>query len=306
MTRRAALLLGACATTGVLGASACVFLAVRSASWMLASCRPSRAPIPAAARAEAHAAIPTLEEASFRTDDGLTLRGWYVPAAPSRAAAVILVHGGGETRTQMEREMRALAARGFGVLAYDSRASGESEGDVGTKGDREQRDVTAAIDFVAARRDVDPRRIGLVGFSIGASAVAMVASRDPRARAVLLNATWTTLEDEIRFKYGKYGALTSWPALWAARHAGIDLEAVRPVDHIGALAPRPLLVITGASDTDTPVAVMERVLAAAGEPKEMWVMPGVGHGGYAAAAPEVYLPRVVAFFDRALRPAGSP
>jgi dipeptidyl aminopeptidase/acylaminoacyl peptidase len=298
MTRRS--ITRAFGIAGALVACGCVFLAVRSASWMLASCAPSHGPIPTADRVDARARFPALEEVSFRTSDGLTLRGWYVPPAPASAAAVILVHGGGESRTQMHLEMRALVERGFGVLAYDSRASGESDGDVCTKGDREQRDVTAALDFVSARPEVDPHRIGLVGFSIGASAVAMVAARDPRASAVLLNATWTTLTDEIRFKYGKYGALTALPALWAARHAGIDLDAVRPVDHIGALAPRPLLIVTGAVDTDTPVPVMERLLAAAGEPKAMWVMPGVGHGGYAAADPGAYLPRLTGFVEGAL------
>jgi uncharacterized protein len=281
-----------------LAVAACGAQAVRSARRAIASCHPAHKPIDPAARAAVRAAIPALEEVSFRTGDGLTLRGWYAPG--THRAAVILVHGGYDNRAHWVPELRTLAARGYGVLAYDSRASGESDGDLLSAGDRERGDVAAALDFVTARADVDPRRVGVVGFSYGSSAVLLTAAKDARARAVVLEATWTSLEDEIMTGSGRFPLLTGGAALWAMRHEGVDVDAVRPIDHVAELAPRPLLVITGSADTDTPVAVMQRVFRAAAAPKELWIVDGADHGEYAAVAPDEYARRLVAFFDAAL------
>ena len=57
------------------------------------------------------------EDVSFKTADGLTLRGWY---APSRnGAAVVLVHGSGGSRLGPRRHARLLAEHGYGVPAYN-------------------------------------------------------------------------------------------------------------------------------------------------------------------------------------------
>ncbi len=291
-TRGAALLVAvALAISGV--------LAVRSARWWLRSFRPLRAPLAASVRAEAARLLPTHDEVSFRTGDGLTLRGWYVPSRTG--AAVVLVHGGNGDRASLLHEAHFLSEHGYGVLTFDRRANGESDGDMTSWGAAEVRDVAAALDFVASRRDVTPSRIGVVGFSIGSSAVAMEASHDARARAVVLLATWPTLEAEVRYKARRFGPLTVWPALWAFRHAGIDVASVRPVDAVASIAPRPLLMVVGSEDLDTPPPVMQRVFDAAGASHQTWVVPGAHHGDYADVLPAEYASRIVAFFDESLR-----
>lgn len=282
----------------------CAAVAVRSAWLARASCHPAKKPLRAEERAAARAALPGLEEVSFATRDGLALRGWWVPSR--QGAAVVLVHGGYDNRAHWLPELRLLAARGYGVLAYDSRGSGESGGELVTAGDREQADVAAALDFVCARPGVDRARIGLVGFSFGSSAAALQAARDPRVRALALESTWTSFEDETRAKRGRWGPLSSLPALWALRREGIDLANLRPVDHLAELSPRPLLLIAGADDDDTPVPVMQRLFAAAREPKELWVVPHARHGDVAAAAPAEYERRLLAFFDGALQQVEPP
>jgi dipeptidyl aminopeptidase/acylaminoacyl peptidase len=288
-------LVAAVVALGVLG---CAVLATRSARRAMAGCHPPHKAIRADDRARARAAATSLEEVSFRTTDDLTLRGWWVPS--KNGAAVVFVHGWFDNRAHWLPDLLALAERGFGVLAYDSRGSGESDGDLTTAGDREQRDVTAAIDFVTARPGIVPTRIGLVGFSFGSSAVALTAAKDARPRAILLEATWTSLEDEMRYKNRKWGPVTQEAALWGLRHEGLDLGNVRPIDHMREIRPRPLLLVIGALDDDTPVPIMEKVLAAAGAPTELWIVPGAHHGDYAEAAPNEYLPHVVSFFEGAL------
>ena len=234
----------------------------------------------------------------MRTSDGLILRGWFAPG--NNGGTVIFTHGGGANRMQFYPEARALHRHGFGFLLYDSRGSGESDGDLHTRGDREQRDVEAAMDYVSSRADVDHNRIALVGFSIGASSVALAAVDDSRARAVVLCAIWTSLEDEMKTNVGKYGPLSWGPTLLALRRYGVDIDNVRPIDRIAAIAPRPLLFVSGTRDGDTPLAITERVFAAAREPKDLWIVQDAGHGEYLAAAPTEYESRLVGFLDRAL------
>jgi dipeptidyl aminopeptidase/acylaminoacyl peptidase len=259
---------------------------------------PARVAIPKDEAARAREDVPGLEDATLRTADGLALHGWYAPG--TRHAVVILVHGGRGNRLQLFPEARLFARHGYGVLVYDSRAAGESDGDVVTWGDLEQRDVTAALDYVGARPEIDKERVCVLGFSIGGSTALLAAARDTRARALILYATWTSLQDEIRTNYNKHGLLTWGPATLALHLTGLDLHNVRPIDHVREISPRPLLMITGSRDDDTPVPVMEELYAMAGEPKQLWIVPGADHGGYFSTAPAEYEARVIAFLDQTI------
>ncbi len=262
-----------------------------------------RSHVTAEQRALAFSEIRGLEDAELTTSDGLTLRGWY--AAGTNRAAVVLTHGGSANRAQLYPEAKLFASHGYGVLFYDSRACGESDGDLHTRGDREQRDVAAALDYLSKRPEVDRQRIALLGFSIGSSSVALEAAADPRARAVILCAVWTSLEDEIRHSLGKYGPLSWGPTFFAFRLYGLDIDNVRPIDRIAAIKSRPLLFVSGTRDTDTPLAITERVFDAAGQPKELWVVQGAGHGGYLESHAAEYESHVVGFLDRALGTTGA-
>jgi fermentation-respiration switch protein FrsA (DUF1100 family) len=73
-----------------------------------------------------------------------------------------------------------------------------------------------------------------------------------------------------------------------------------PVDLIRHLAPRPVLIIHGEADTTSSVANAERLFAAAGEPKELLLIPEAGHTECWATAPLEYERRVGGFFRRYL------
>jgi dipeptidyl aminopeptidase/acylaminoacyl peptidase len=276
-------------------------VAGRNAARAWRATHPVREHVTADDRAKASSDLEGLQEATFRTSDGLTLRGWYAPG--ERRAVVIFVHGVDANRTQLLPEATAIHRHGYGVLVFDSRAMGESDGSVSTWGDLEQRDVTAALDYVSARPEVGADRVAIVGFSAGGSAAAFVAARDRRVRALVLCGTWSSLEAELKRAYARYGALSWGPALAAFRASGVDFDHVRPVDHVGEIAPRPILVIAGDREEGSPLSEMRRLFDAAGDPKELWVVPGAPHGGYLSTAPVAYEARVVGFLDRALSDA---
>jgi uncharacterized protein len=82
--------------------------------------------------------------------------------------------------------------------------------------------------------------------------------------------------------------------------AGVDINAVRPVDVIGTISPRPVLIIHGLADPLVPPSNSVRNYAAAQQPKEKWWVPRAGHTQSRAVAGAAYTRHVVAFFRRYL------
>ena len=161
--------------------------------------------------------------------------------------------------------------------------------------------MRAALSFLAARREVDPARLGVYGFSVGATAVALESADDPRARAVALGPTWPSLAEELADKFHRWGPLSAAVLRWTFRASGVDVAAVDALAAVDRLAGRPLFFVTGSRDPDTPPAVMARVAARA--PSARWlVVEGAGHGGYAALDAAALDRGLGGFFDAALGP----
>jgi dipeptidyl aminopeptidase/acylaminoacyl peptidase len=284
-------------------ASALLFLAqeLRYARYEVGTCHPARVRVTEAERDRARAKLSGLEEVTFSARDGVRLRGWLVP--PRNGGIVVMQHGLGGNRAQLLPVEEVLAQNGYGVLAYDARDHGDSDGDLMTWGYTERNDVLGAIDYALGREGVDAQKVAVYGFSVGSAAAAIAAVEDPRPRALVLEAVWTSLRDETKDKMRGRGPLSWGPALLALRWVGVDVDAVDPKGRLPALAPRPLLLITGDADRDTPVRVVQEIYDAAGSPKEMLVVPGAGHGECAKVASDEYKARLIAFLDRALSPS---
>lgn len=261
---------------------------------------PARRPLTERDRTEARRVLPGVEDVELRTDDGLLLRGWFAPGR--KGSAVVLVHGLGANRAEMLPEAGVLQRHGHAVLLLDSRASGESEGTLATWGDRERLDVAAALRFLRARAGVDPRRIGLYGFSVGASTVALVAAEDPSVRAVGLGPVWPSLDAELHHKFRLTRGRPAFVAAGVYRLAGVDVDAVTPVNALPRVPPRPVLFISGTRDADTPSGVVDS-LAARVAGARRWSVPGAGHGGFFELDPQGVDATLGGFFDRALEPA---
>ncbi|MET8979287.1 alpha/beta fold hydrolase [Streptomyces sp. NPDC004539] len=74
---------------------------------------------------------------------------------------------------------RRLTERGFVCLGFDYRGMADSEGEKGRVLIEEQvQDVRNAVTFIRSQSDVDPRRVGLVGWGMGAANVVLAAEKD--------------------------------------------------------------------------------------------------------------------------------
>ena len=119
------------------------------------------------------------EDVTFTTSDGLRLRGWYVPS--TNGAAVISFPG----RKGSQKPARLLARQGYGVLLFDRRGEGESDGDPNAWGWEGYRDVDAAVAFLERRPDVERGRIGGIGLSVGGEMMLEAAARSHGLKAVV-------------------------------------------------------------------------------------------------------------------------
>ncbi len=230
--------------------------------------------------------------------DGLFFRG-------ARPSLVILVSGYGDTQEQMLSIAEFLHHAGFSVLTYNSRARAPSGGKYVTLGALEQQDVVSIVNYAIGRRDVDASRIGILGISMGGSTAILAAAKDQRIRAVVDDSGFSDAQGVIAASFEHFIHLPSFPFApitvgIADFRANIDVSRVRPMDVIGKISPRPLLIIHEAGDSIVPVDNSVRNFAAARQPKEVWLVPSAGHGQAQTTAKLEYQARVTRFFEGAL------
>ncbi len=232
-------------------------------------------------------------DTALTTSDGLTLRAWYTP--PQNGIVVLVAHG---YSTMRPADIHSLFARNqYGVVSWDSRAHGESEGETCTFGYYEALDVEAALDFALSQPGVE--RVGAWGGSMGGATVIMAAARRPEIGAVVADSAYAALADELEIMV-RLALLRPLVRFFAEREVGISIHDVRPEEVIGHISPRPVFIIQGLADTTVPPESGERLYNAAGEPKSLWVEPDVGHLEMMRKFPAEYERRITTFFDQAL------
>lgn len=235
------------------------------------------------------------EEVAFAAEDGQTLRGWFVPGDPLREAAILLVHGGGGDRRDYLRHVPLFHAAGWPVLLFDCREQGASDGQgLGVSfGAREHRDVSSAVAWLGETHGYE--RIGALGTSQGGASVILAAARDPAIDVVIAENPFAHLDDLIDFGARELPALVRWPLARFVRWRTYGTDP-QPIDVVARIAPRPLLILHGLDDEVIEFEQSERLYAAAGEPKGLWLAPGARHTQAYDVHPHEYAQRVLGFF----------
>jgi len=248
------------------------------------------------------------EDVSFISADGIVLKGWLVkPSHPgTKSPAIIICHGVGANRSDFTELAVSLAQRGHFVLLFDFRAHGESSGRRTSLGYHEQKDIIAALEFLKTRHEIAPGRIGIYGFSLGGSSAILAAAKTGAFSAIVADSAFTSLRDQAKDAITGFYHLPSFPFLQLAV-LGYELyfqtrvDSIAPVKVIATIAPKPVLIIAGEGDRLIPADNGKKLFAAAGEPKELWIIPVSDHGGTLAAAGSEYEEKVGGFFDRNLK-----
>ncbi|MGH9703227.1 MAG: dienelactone hydrolase family protein [Candidatus Acidiferrales bacterium] len=224
------------------------------------------------------------ETVSYKSGDE-TVQGLLVsPATAGRHPAIIAIHEWWGLNEWVKEEAQKLAAQGYVVLAVDL-YRGKSTADPneahelmrGLPQDRGVRDLKAAFDYLAARKDVDKNKIGSIGWCMGGGYSIQLAIAEPRLAACVVN----------------YGALPTDAGEIAKIHA-------------------PVLGNFGAEDRGIPppaVNAFAKSMKDAGKSVDLKIYDGAGHAfenpnnqtGYRPDATNNAWDRITAFFAKNLK-----
>jgi hypothetical protein len=200
------------------------------------------------------------------------LQGWRCTTREERRGTIVYLHGIADSRASAAGVVPRFLAQGFDVIAYDSRANGQSDGDACTYGYFEKQDLHRVLDTV-------PRGpIVLVGTSLGAAVALQEAAEDPRVSAIVAAETFSDLRsvatERAPWFFTRYAINRAFTLAEDRGHFRVD--EVSPERAAGRITV-PVLLLHGALDRDTPPAHSERVLAALKGPKRLILVPGAHH-----------------------------
>lgn len=240
------------------------------------------------------------EDLSFAAADGVPLAGWWLDR-PEAETVVICCHGHRGNKSDMLGIGSGIWRAGHSVMLFDFRGNGDSGDGPQSLAHHEQRDLSAAVDLVRERKP--GARIAVVAFSMGASTAILTAAEDPRIEVLVLDSPFATMSDVISANYRRY-RLPSEPILPLADLVnrlgyGYRFAQVRPLDVIGSIAPRPILLLHGTQDRIIPYGHAHQLVEGAGPGAvELVTFEGVDHcGGYFEDRPG-YIKLVADFLER--------
>ncbi|HKR66060.1 MAG TPA: alpha/beta fold hydrolase, partial [Thermoanaerobaculia bacterium] len=127
----------------------------------------------------------TTQDVSIRSGDVTLAATLTLPRSTTPVPAIVFVAGLAPRGDAARFLADAFATRGFAVLTYDRRGIGKSTGDRHTTFSAVADDAAAAVRYLATRKEVDAKRIGIRGQSQGAWIAPLAATRVPVAFAIL-------------------------------------------------------------------------------------------------------------------------
>jgi pimeloyl-ACP methyl ester carboxylesterase len=243
-----------------------------------------------------------VDEVKFEGGDNLMMAGWRVPS--QNGVTVILLHGYGGNRTAMLWHAKQLVGAGYGVLMYDERASGESEGTRRSYGWEDPRDVGGAIHFIETESGNGLERIGIAGCSIGGQIALQSTVLYPELEAVWADGPSALRAKDIPSPRNPIMALIilgNYSLDWVYE-IGLGFDAPAPmIEMIGNIAPRQIMLVGGGQPQpfvgSESEAMIPRYAEYAGSNAQVWVIPEATHCDGPVRRPDEYAERMVNFFD---------
>jgi len=226
------------------------------------------------------------EDVFLTTSDGTRIHGWWHDAG-SDAPAVIHFHGNAGCIAERAPIAAGFLRRGISVFMPDYRGYGRSEGRPVEEGVYE--DARAALDWLQFR--VGSGRVVLHGASLGGAVAARVAWERPEVPGVILESTFTSLEEMAAVAYP---FLPSFVRRRLDSH--FDTRSLLPGLQM------PVLVIHGNCDTLVPVAMGRAVHQAAGPGAGWYEVRGAGHNDVFLVGGDDYFRRMADFVFRVISP----
>ncbi|MBZ0285858.1 MAG: alpha/beta hydrolase [Anaerolineae bacterium] len=234
-------------------------------------------------------------EITVLTDDGVALAGWY--AEPENGAVIIVVHGAGSGRNSVRSHAMMLHENGFGVLALNMRGYGDSEGDINRLGWTGTRDISAAIDFLSKRDEVEA--IGGLGLSMGGEILLGAASSYPAMQAIAAEgATHRCLEEYTALPKNRplyrnftHRVFTLMVGLFSGK-APPEPPLLNSIEQAETTA----FLFIAAGNEGEEIDYNTLFHDAVRDHSSLWIIPEVGHTNGLGGVPDLYESRIIEFF----------
>ncbi len=244
------------------------------------------------------------ENVYFKTEDGVQIKGWFIPN-PSSDKTIILMHGWGMNRGDVFKNTYFLHDLGYNLMYFDFRALGESGGTVSSIGYLEVKDLQAAIKFLKDTRPFACEKIGLYGLSMGGMVAICEAAQNPEIKCVVAEASYYSFRRVVSRWAWVHNKVPYFPLMpivlhYMRRNLAANPERYSPKYNIPKIAPRPVFIIHGRYDNLVPAAQAKMLFKCAGEPKEIWLVPGAKHNKCAEVGGYEYKQRLADFYKKYL------
>ncbi|MDX1932202.1 MAG: alpha/beta hydrolase [Capsulimonadales bacterium] len=244
----------------------------------------------------------------FTSADGTRIRAWHIPApTETRPRGIVIVcHGYTGNRATMLPYADFLHHAGYVTLLPEFRAHGWSGGSRISFGIGESLDLRAAIEWVQGHEELRHLPLILLGESMGAAVVLLVAAEIPGVCAVIADSPYARFDIAVEGRFitmmgEKVGPrVAPFVRRIGERMLGIRSEDIAPELVVGRVAPRPVLLIQGLADRLIHPRNAHRILNAAPGNVTLWEVPDADHVMSVYLVKEEYARRVLAFLDDVL------
>jgi len=203
------------------------------------------------------------EDVVFKTEDGLRLNGWYIPAENSQFT-VLFCHGNGGNMTHRLDSINIFCNLGLSCFIFDYRGYGNSEGKTNEEGT--YLDAMAAYKWLTKEKKISPDDIIIFGRSLGGSIAAQLAAK-VEARSLIIESAFTSYVDMGR-KFYPY-----MPVRWFASFSYRTIDYIKDVRC-------PVMIIHSRSDDVVPFEFGRELYEVANEPKEFVEIFGSHNDGF--------------------------
>lgn len=266
------------------------------------------------------------KELDIKTPDGFSIKTWFFPAQSLQPAdtirayymnpkkkpyfvtdenakpTIIICNGDAGNMADLLGLVMGYIEKDFNVVTFDWRGFGQSQKFTINKEllcySEFLIDYNSVINEVVKFKEVDPKKIGLFGFSTGAYLSFAVAFENNNVKCFIGRGLMTNFEDFLEILYVNYPEKKD--------HVKVPLDY--PIDlypiNIAPKFTKPTFLIVGSEDNRTPVFMSQKIYEILNCKKELWIVPGAAHGG--AKGPEFinidsFIAKTVEFYNKYLR-----
>ncbi|HLB41360.1 MAG TPA: alpha/beta fold hydrolase [Gammaproteobacteria bacterium] len=191
------------------------------------------------------------DNVSFRTQDNVLLRGWFIPSKQSTAKTIILLHGYPADKGDI-LPSRLFLHETYNLLLFDFRYFGESEGSYSTIGKYEVFDLLSAIKYLRSKKI---NEVGVWGLSLGGAVALMTAPQAPEIKVIVAQSSYARLDwiayTHYRIPLLRY-ILGELLRFWTGIFFQFDIKKISPAIAVEKLT-IPILLIYSKEDRMIPI-----------------------------------------------------